>query len=254
LIVDGVRTRRAPGAEEPAMTNGELARNVAAELAWDPKVDSVAIDVSADGGVVTLRGTVGSFRQKREARKAAERLHGVVYVDDELAVQIRAGQRRVDADLRRDVLRALMLDILVPDTVDAGVTDGLVVLTGTAERQHPRDEAEFVAGNVRGVVGVQNDIYLTTRAAYAGDVRASITRALERDAKIEARDVAVETINGTAVLTGRVRSWAEHDSAVAAAWAAPGVDKVDDRIEVTYAGTQATTEFGDSSDVALFID
>jgi osmotically-inducible protein OsmY len=36
------------------------------------------------------------------------------------------------------------------------------------------------------------------------------------------------------VLTGRVRSWAERDAAVAAAWAAPGVRDVDDRIEVTY--------------------
>jgi osmotically-inducible protein OsmY len=31
-----------------------------------------------------------------------------------------------------------------------------------------------------------------------------------------------------------VRSWAEHDQALAAAWAAPGVSNVDDRINITY--------------------
>ena len=38
---------------------------------WDPKLDSQAIAVSADDGAVTLRGTVGSFREKREAGKAS---------------------------------------------------------------------------------------------------------------------------------------------------------------------------------------
>jgi hypothetical protein len=34
------------------------------------------------------------------------------------------GLGRSDADVRGDVLQALMLDSLVPDTVDAKVTDG----------------------------------------------------------------------------------------------------------------------------------
>ena len=46
------------------MTNDDLRLDVAAELSWDPKVDSRAIAVSADDGAVTLRGTVGSFRGK----------------------------------------------------------------------------------------------------------------------------------------------------------------------------------------------
>src|ERR1700759_1463214 len=51
--------------ERQSMTNDELRLDVAAELSWDPKVDSRQIAVSADGGAVTLRGTVGSLREKR---------------------------------------------------------------------------------------------------------------------------------------------------------------------------------------------
>ena len=216
------------------MTNQQLERNVTDELIWDPKVDSDAIAVSAEDGTVTLRGTVGSFRQKREAQKAAERVYGVVLVDNELDVRILNEDRREDADVRGDVLRALVLDVLVPSTVDANVKSGFVTLTGTADWQYQRDEAQFVAGNVPGVIGVENDIFLSVPTPYASDVEHSIKKALERDAKLDADNISVKTSNGTAILTGSVRSWAEHDAAVSAAWAAPGVTGVEDRLGIYY--------------------
>src|SRR4051794_4481816 len=137
------------------MTDQELAANVIDELFWDPKIDDTeSIAVSAGDGVVTLRGTVHSFRQKREAKKAAERVWGVLSVDNGLEVELMGEQRREDADLRGDVLQALMLDSLVPTTIDAKVHDGVVTLTGTVDRQYERDEAEFIAGNLLGVVAI----------------------------------------------------------------------------------------------------
>jgi osmotically-inducible protein OsmY len=216
------------------MSNQMLERNVNEELLWDPKVDSEEIAVAADDGAVTLRGTVGSFRQKREAQKAAERVFGVVTVQNLVDVRILDERQREDAEVRGDVLQALMLDALVPGTVDANVKGGIVTLTGTAAWQYQREEAAFIAGNVLGVLGVENDVYLDSPEPYAGDVRDSIRKALERDAKIDSDDIAVETVNGTAILTGNVRSWSEHDAAVAAAWAAPGVTAVDDRLSIFY--------------------
>jgi osmotically-inducible protein OsmY len=216
------------------MTDAELELNVTAELAWDPKVDNEEIAVSADGGTVTLRGTVGSFRQKREAGKAAQRVYGVLAVYNDLDVRILNEKRHEDADLRGDVLQALMLDGLVPNTIDANVKVGFVTLTGAANWQYQRDEAEFIAGNVAGVTGIENDIYLTSPLPYASDVKDSIKNAMKRDAKLDAENVGVDTTNGTAILTGTVRSWAEHDSAVQAAWAAPGVIDVDDRLVIVY--------------------
>jgi osmotically-inducible protein OsmY len=69
------------------MTNDELRGSVSDELHWDPKIDNDAIAVSAADGVVTLRGTVGSLRQKREAKKAAERVYGVARVENQLRVR-----------------------------------------------------------------------------------------------------------------------------------------------------------------------
>jgi osmotically-inducible protein OsmY len=216
------------------ISNEELTTNVSAELLWDPKVDSAAIAVTANDGTVTLRGTVGSFREKRQAKKAAERVYGVVDVKNDLKVELMVGDDRDDADLRGDVLRAITLDTLIPSTVDAVVYDGYVTLKGTAEWQYQRDEAELVSGNIRGVVEVDDQIELTGPPPDSGDVKNAITSAIKRNAKLDADALTVETSNGTVTVKGKVKSWAEHDEAIDAAWAAPGVRSVDDRMTVAY--------------------
>jgi osmotically-inducible protein OsmY len=216
------------------MTNDDLQLDVVAELSWDPKLDSKAIAVSAADGAVTLRGTVASFREKREAGKAAARVYGVTEVSNELQVRMLDSGRRDDADLRGDVLQALMLDSFVPMTVDAKVRDGVVTLTGTAQWQYQRDEAEFLTASVPGVSGLKNDITLTS-APDGRDIRNDISDAFRRSARLDADELSADVPSyGTVILAGAVSSWAEHDEAVATVWSAPGVTEVDDRIVVEY--------------------
>jgi osmotically-inducible protein OsmY len=215
-------------------SNEDLVTDVNDELFWDPKVDNTAIAVSAEDGRIALRGTVGSLREKREAKGAAERVFGVISVDNQLDVRLLNDDRRGDAELRGNVLQALMLDNMVPRTVDVKVDDGLVILTGTANSQYQRDEAEFVASNIVGALDVVDEIELKYPTPDAGDVKEGIKKALKRNAKLDASDLAVTSSNGTVTIDGTVRSWAEHDEALAAAWAAPGVTQVDDRMNVEY--------------------
>jgi osmotically-inducible protein OsmY len=214
--------------------DNDLTADVSDELFWDPKVDSEAIAVSADDGKVILRGTVGSLREKREAQKAAQRVFGVTSVDNQLQVRLLTDQRRSDAELRGDVLQALMLDGLVPATVDAKVEDGFVTLTGSAEWQYQRDEAEYVTSNIVGALDVYDKIDLEHPTPDAGDVQGSIKKAFKRNAALDADDLYVSTDNGTVTINGTVSSWAQHDEAIDAAWAAPGVTSVADRMTVAY--------------------
>jgi osmotically-inducible protein OsmY len=214
------------------MTDEQLRSDAQDELRWEPKVDSRAIAVSAADGIVTLRGTVGSFREKRDAESAVKRIYGTKDVENKLQVKLLNDDRRDDADLRGAVLQALILDGLVPATVDAKVDDGNVLLSGTAKHQFERDEAAYVAGNVKGVLWVKNDIQLAVETPKPADVQDAIKKAFARDAKVDAARVNVDSNNGTVRLSGSVQSWAEHDAALNAAWAAPGVEDVDDRIEI----------------------
>jgi osmotically-inducible protein OsmY len=216
------------------MTNDDLQRDVTAELNWDPQVDSAAIEVSAAGGVVTLRGTVVSLRHKRSGGNAAARVRGVIRVCNELTVQIPDRDRRSDEDLCGDVLEALMLENSVPMTVDAQARDGVVTLTGTVEWHYQRQAAESRAATVPGVVAVDNAIALA-QAPAAPAVADAIGCAFRRDAVLDADRLSVQTApGGLAKLSGTVSSWAARDRAVAAAWSAAGVIDVDDRIVVEY--------------------
>jgi len=212
----------------------DLAQSVEEELLFDPKVDSTAVAVAAHAGKVTLRGTVGSLAEKVEAKKAAERVFGVTSVDNDLQVRLLNESRRADADLRGDVLQALMLDSLVPKTVDAEVSDGLVTLSGTVEWKYQRDEAEHVASHIVGALDVLDEIAIRHPQPNAGDVKESIKKAFKRNAALDAGELDVSTENGTVTVSGTVSSWAEHDEAVDAAWSAPGVTSVRDRMTVAY--------------------
>ncbi len=136
-------------------------------------------------------------------------------------------------DLALD-LQALTLDSLVPSSIDASVTDGVVTLTGMAPLHYQRAEAEFVAGNVPGVIALDDEVELTVDDPTPDDVRHSIKKAFKRDASLDAEALSIDTFDGTVTLAGHVESWVEHDAAVNAAWAAPGVHNVDDRIVVDY--------------------
>jgi osmotically-inducible protein OsmY len=217
------------------MTDDDLQRDVAAELSWDPRVDGAAIEVSAAGGVVTLRGTVTSLRCRRAGTSAAARVRGVTRVADELSVRIPGRDRRNDEDLSGDVLEALMLEGSVPMTVDARARDGLVTLTGTVEWHYQREAAESRTASVPGVAGIDNAIVLD-RAPAAQAVAEGISCAFRRDAVLDADGLSVEACSGgLVILSGTVGSRAARDHAVAAAWSAPGVTAVDDRIGVGHA-------------------
>ena len=98
----------------------------------------------------------------------------------------------------------------------------------------PIGEAEFVAGNVPGIIGLDDQVELTIDDPTPADVRHSIKKAFKRDASLDAEALSIDTFDGTVTLSGHVDSWVEHDAAVNAAWAAPGVRVVEDEIVVDY--------------------
>jgi osmotically-inducible protein OsmY len=206
---------------------------VRAEIAGDPHIphpSEIAVEVA--DGIATLRGTVGSFRERREAVKAAKRVSGVETVHDRLHVRLLDHDRRDDADLRGAVLQALMGDTRIPSTIDVAVKDGIVTLTGWAPYSYQRDEAELVAGNVAGVIELDDQIELTIGAPTPADVRHSINKAFKGDARLDADALSIETDEGVVTLSGHVRSWVEHDAAVNVARSVPGVVDVDDQLVV----------------------
>jgi osmotically-inducible protein OsmY len=217
------------------MTDRELQQHVLDALDWDPGVDAAAIGVSADNGVVTLRGDVSTYAEKQEAERVALRVYGVKAVANDIVVRLASGHERTDTEIAQAAVAALKWNSVVPpNRVTVTVADGWVTLNGTLYSYHQSAAAERTVRDLRGVKGVSNTILLQrpVRSVSTTDVAAKIEAALKRSAEVDARRIGVSARDGKVVLTGNVRSWAEREDAERAAWAAPGVMEVDDRISV----------------------
>ena len=117
------------------------------------------VAVIVDDGVVTLRGTVGTFGQRLAAVRDARKVHGVDYVEDQIEVRILDVDRRSDAELRGMALQAIAWDTDAPDEgIDVKVTDGWVTLTGEVSYQFQSDAAYGDVAKLFGVIGITNEI------------------------------------------------------------------------------------------------
>jgi osmotically-inducible protein OsmY len=142
------------------ITNELVRDSVQAELKQDPRLkyfDEIAIE--SDGGVVTLRGTVGSFGQARAAVADARRARGVYEVFDALDVRVLNDDRRKDAEIRGAALQRLIWDPGLPgDYLDVNVKDGWVTLKGQVDFQFQSNDAFDHVASLKGVTGVTNEI------------------------------------------------------------------------------------------------
>ena len=213
-------------------SDSKLQSDVQTELKWKPRVSAAHIGVAAKNGVVTLTGQVAHFTEKTAAEDAAKGVYGVKGVANDITVELSGSGRRTDADIAAAAVNALKWDFEVPnDKVKVVVRDGWATLEGTVEWQYQKDAAGRCVRYLMGVSGVTNSIGIKPHATSAG-VKAKIEDAFRRHADLDARRIAVETFDGKVTLSGSVSSWSERHEAESAAWAAPGVNCVDDQLVV----------------------
>jgi osmotically-inducible protein OsmY len=144
--------------------NSQLENDVIARLDDDPRIaDSAEIAVAGDGGIVTLRGTVGRFSQRRAAERDARAVDGVYEVINHLKVNLLGVDRREDDEIRGAALQNLIWDAELPsDSIDVKVQDGWVTLKGDVSFQFQSDAAYDDVSKLYGVAGVTNEIKVMT--------------------------------------------------------------------------------------------
>ena len=206
-------------------SDSQLQREVLEELRWEPSIDHAHIGVTAKSGVVTLSGFVPNYLQKSAAENATRRIAGVKGIAEDIIVRFDDDPKTSDSEVAERILSVFAWDVSVPDGIQVKVEQGFVTLTGAVDWNYQKQAAQKAAGKISGVRNVLNHIAVRTRVS-PSDVRDRIIAAFKRARDLDAAAIQITVDGGTVKLTGNVKGWNERKIAENAAWAAPGVTKV----------------------------
>lgn len=208
------------------MSDVQLQKAVLDELNWEPSITAAHIGVSANDGVVTLAGHVGTYVEKFAAEKATRRVKGVRAVVEGLEVRLLNSLKREDDEIAKVAVNHLAWDASIPkDAIMVKVEKGWITLSGNVAWNYQREAAERDVRGLSGVIGLTNHIAITPKVDVA-DISDNIQHALDRSWFFDPKTVGVSAVGGKVHLTGTVHSWHERNVAADAAWSAPGASDV----------------------------
>jgi osmotically-inducible protein OsmY len=202
------------------------------ELEFEPCIDAANIGVTADDGVITLSGHVATYAEKEAAERATRRIKGVKAIAQGIEVRPIGTHRTADDEIAKRAVNTIGWHVTIPkDAVQVKVQNGWVTLNGRVEWQYQKNAAADAVRDLSGVVGVSNMVEVAPHVS-STDVKRRIEDAFRRDAEIEAHSINVNVADGKVTLQGKVKTWSERQAAEHAAWSAPGVRTVEDRLAV----------------------
>ncbi|MGI0527525.1 BON domain-containing protein [Rhizobium giardinii] len=214
------------------MNDNVLRQDIIDELEFEPSIDAADIGVAVENGVATLTGHVPTYAQKATIEEVVRRVAGVKGIAQEIEVRPFGANQTADDEIAKRALYMINWNTAVPkNAVQVKVQKGWVTLTGNVEWHYQKIAAGNAVRGLAGVSGVSNSIDLKPRVSVS-DVKKRIQDALKRNAEVEAKGIRIDVLDGIVTLEGRVKAWPERDAAERAAWSAPGVKAVVDRITV----------------------
>ncbi len=207
------------------------------EIAWDPRVKSTDIGVTVKNGAVRLTGSVASYAERYAAETAARRVKGVHAVAEDIEVQLPGDDTETDETLAERISNMLEWNMIVPDPdIVAEVREGFVSLTGEVDWNFERETLKNQIVHMRGVKGVDNRITLRRKAPAQEiserDIKYKIASALHRSAELEKANIDIAVDGDKVTITGDVRAPYEKALIANAAWSAPGVMHVVEKLRV----------------------
>ncbi len=214
--------------------DAQIQTDVQNQLKWEPQLNAAQIGVSVNNGIVTLSGIVDTYPKKMAAERVTKNVIGVKAVALDIQVGISPVNRKSDTEIAEACVNALRWDSSVPDDkIKVKVENGTVSMEGTVEWGYQRLAAKNAIVKLTGVKGVNNMIVVKQKPSSI-DIKQRIRESFITTAGHEADNIRLEVLGSKVVLRGNVKSHYEKEEAENTAWATPGVNEVENKIEVIY--------------------
>lgn len=215
-------------------TDQEIKEAILAELMWQQNINDTNIGVIVEDGVATLSGVVDSFAKKLAAEKVAKSTKGVKATALDIEVKLGDNYKKTDKEIAKAAANALSWDNAVPEeNLFVKVEDGQIYLSGEVDWFYQKEAAKNAVENLMGVKDVINTIDVK-HSEDSNETIEKITKAFERLANIDSKNIAISVDGHTVTLSGSVRTISEKDEAQKAAYFTPGVKEVKNELQVNY--------------------
>ena len=146
-----------------------ITAKIQARYFMDDDIKARNINVNTANGQVTLKGTVGSEAERRQAVTVARNTDGVKGVVDELRVEAAGSRTRSASDQATDawtttkIQAKYFIDADVKGhRIDVDTRGGVVTLAGTVATEAQKAEAAEIARETEGVKRVDNQLTVGT--------------------------------------------------------------------------------------------
>lgn len=211
---DGVRRR----SRLVDLTDEKIRETVELALRYDPRVLSYlnTIEVTSDGGTVTLSGEVGRLRVKESAEETARGTLGVWRVKNRLKVRY-PDEEPTAHEIIDYVQSAFLRDPYVSrHEIRVHCRNGHVSLYGLVDTDFEKKAAGWISGTQKGVVHVNN--YLSVAKEWEpkpdAEIKADIEEKLLRTFFDKSNQIEVTVEDGVAILRGKVDTWRQWQTAM----------------------------------------
>lgn len=218
-------------------------QDVAQALGTNPATENWEIGTKVNNGLVTLTGIVDSWQEKQLAGKIVSGVKGVKEIKNSISIAINTDRKA--SDIKAEIKSALMFDSRIHDKmIKVEVSDGTVTLSGAVgsaqekqlaiENAHVRGVEKVIAKNLEVKPEYDSKIFINKAVnnLTSSQIEGAIEKAFAYDPEVPADKVSVELNNGTAQLSGSVRSLSAKLAAADDARHTTGVENVTNNISV----------------------
>jgi osmotically-inducible protein OsmY len=194
------------------------------------------IKVSVEGRTVTLQGSVPSLWAKEKAVEETREVPDVEFVVSDLTIPAVESNEALRAEVAKKVRRYVFYTIF--DSIDIGVTDGVVTLSGKVKEPYRATEIARLVSRVKGVREVANNIETLPVSIFDDQIRAVLSSRIYNDTVLSKYAFQVDppihiiVENGRVTLTGVVNSELERRVAENIARQTFGVFSVENKLKL----------------------